>query len=133
MKVIRCSRVIKLVFSPPIPTRKKLAKNPWEMVKKEPDIMCRSLPSTILSQYLNTDDNNESCSSNQEIPLVPEVPPRLHFTLPLTSTINSDKKQGHHLSDPSLLISCKNSTKSSSTVSFTFQQYNLSFTPESTV
>ena len=111
--------------------------NPWEMTQKaekEADLMTCSLPGGFLDNYFN---HKESCTtSNQDLSSGPKLISSSEIPPPIPTRLS--KKNKNYFSDPSLLkISkidpVKNSTRACSFISFTFEQHNLSYTPESTV
>lgn len=111
-----------MYFSPPIPVRKKSnPSNPWTL--KETDLMSSSLPSSFLENYFSTKN------------ILPETHSIKNFD-DLHAETRKMAKQSDHVSDPSVYkmpLSTLSKSRACSTISFTFEQHNLTCTPESTV
>lgn len=109
-------------FSPPIPVRKKSnLSNPWTL--KKSDLMSSSLPNSFLDNYFSTRNIPSEAHSNQNLDELYAEPRKM-------------VKQLGHVSDPSvdkMPLSTFLKSRACSTISFTFEQHNLTYTPESTV
>ena len=111
--------------------------NPWELIQKaerEADLMTCSLPGGFLENYFNY--KKPCTTSNQDLSPEPKPMSPAEVSPPIPARLS--KKSKNYLSDPSFLkISkmdpVKTSKRACSFISFTFEQHNLSYTPESTV